>query len=682
MQVTTIRELQTVLLGSAKSYCLYSFDLFDTLLGRRVEPPELVHRTVAERISEHLESQVSPEHILQLRSQVEHKLRQQAAAQRCDFECSYPDIVSGLVQALTGGSDPDLVDWISNVEMEIEKACLFVKPGIKTILQELNARDKKVVIASDMYLPREHIVALLEAKGISSCIDAVFVSSQSFRCKYSGKLFADIMAFFQAEPTQIVHCGDNKISDYSVPRSLGIDAVYLREKKDLKRREMLKKYYYLGNSSAFWKGRYCMQAIGSLPAKQNAKYQDFFYRYGYEVLGFIFCSYMQGLIQQVQEKEIKTVYFLARDGFLLQKLFDRFATEYDASLRRVTTRYACLTRQSTAPASLIHGMSHFKALLPLYNPKQRGLLSILHAYNLSPHDFSKAAARHGFTRLDTPIHNWSDPRLMAFLDDGEVQSKIQAVAWTYWEDLYAYLEQLGFFQNDRVGLCDIGWNATIQYFLGSAFAHERQYPVVEGLYFAYCRGIPYTFTDKDHIVGIFYDEARQLETERVILSFEELFEESCRAMHATTVGYRRRGHKVMPRFKDSSKTDRKAEQSNNKIIRQMQKGILDFSQEFLSTIQSTNMGFADTKHFATALAERVVAYPRREEVNRLQELVHTEDWGYDNILLIGCKKPTSWKNLKKCLLESNWKYGTAAQMIGGIILPFLRCWRIMSNNRL
>lgn len=682
MRITHIDHLRRVLLSSASKYALYSFDLFDTIFARRIEPPELVHRRVAENISRHLGHSISPEDILAHRSVAEHKLRQRAHTQGYDLECAYPDLVGELVHSMIGLRDPQLVEWISDMEMEVEKACLFVKPGMDDLLEELYNRQEKVVIASDMYLSHEQITDLLQAKGIAAYIDAVFVSSQTLRCKYSGKLFADILSSFQIQPEQMVHCGDNKVSDYRAPKRMGIDCIYLREKEEGRRRKLLIKYYYLSRSSDFWKGRYLMQVIGSAPAKAPEKRNDFFYRYGYDALGLIFCTYMLGVLHKIHQEDIQKVFFLARDGFLLQKLFTQFVSRLDGSLGHIPVRYACLTRQSTALASLSNGMGQFQALLPLYNPKQQGLLSILQAYNLVPEEYKAQAVKHGFDRMDEPIHDWNDPRLKAFLDDPQVQSRIQVAARGYKHLLRTYLEQIGFFESDRVGLCDIGWNATIQYFLGSAFAHEPGYPTAHGLYFAYCQGIPYSFTSKDHPEGIFYDETRQLENERVVLSFEELFEESCRALHATTIGYRLKEEKVFPLFKDSRKKDRIAEKANNQIIRKMQQGILDFSHEFIDAVLSTGLKTSELKPFATALAERIVAYPRKEEVKHLQELVHTEDWGYDNVLHVQTSRSTPIKKWKERLWESNWKYGTAASMLGGYVLPVLRYIRIIKMGRL
>lgn len=678
MKIKNLDNLQRILLDNLDNYSIFSFDLFDTVLGRRIEPPTLIHRTVAERIAQELDGEISVDYILGVRAEVEKDLRNRAFSRGLDFECNYEEIVQNMVERIWGDNNAQVVDWISDLELEIENKCLFVKKGMLELLRKLYEARKTVIIASDMYLTRRHINSLLEKKGISPYIYATFVSNENFRCKYSGKLFLDIVDFFQTDRQQIIHCGDNQVSDYQVPRSLGIRSVYLSEKEDWKRREILKKYYFLSCHSNFWKGRYLMHVIENSLSGSVQKQGEFFYRYGYEVLGFIFCTYMLGVIEQVKKNKLKRLYFLARDGFLLQRLFYYFASEFDSTLQDITTQYVFLSRQSTALAVLANGMDHFHALLPLYNPKQRGIESILNAYNLPNRDFYRLAAKHGFPESDQPIYDWNDPRLHSFIEDEEVQDLVKGIALEYKQILSDYLEQIGFFQQDQVALVDIGWNATIQYFLSNTYQEEARYPDIYGLYFGFCQGIPYRFTEKDHIYGIFYDERRNLEVERVVLSFEELFEESCRAMHSTTVGYYRKGQKVMPELKDGQKKDRIAEKANNAMIRQIQRGILDFAKEFIQAIQITGLGFGDLKPFASSLAERAVVYPKKEEVVKIRDLVHTEDWGYDNILQFDDNnwsfRPLSWK---RQFLESNWKYGFAASTLGRLSLPILRYLHIV-----
>jgi hypothetical protein len=231
-----------------------------------------------------------------------------------------------------------------------------------------------------------------------------------------------------------------------------------------------------------------------------------------------------------------------------------------------------------------------------------------------------------------------------------------------------YLARNRFFDHRKVGFVDIGWNGTIQYFIGRAFAHEPDCPQVHGLYFGYCMGIPYQFAEQDRIEGLFYDEGKGFATERVVMSFEEVFEQSARASHGTTVGYRRDGDgRVEPIYKSDERPDRRAELACDPIIAALQAGILDFAGEYLRAIRLTGYRSGEVQPFLLSLAERALAYPNATEVARLTRLVHTEDWGHENVMdLEEVKSAGFWRDLRGTIRMSNWRNGTVAEHAGSL----------------
>ncbi len=234
---------------------------------------------------------------------------------------------------------------------------------------------------------------------------------------------------------------------------------------------------------------------------------------------------------------------------------------------------------------------------------------------------------------------------------------------------------MGFFSHKRVGFVDVGWNGTIQFFLDKCFASLKSYPKIFGLYFAFFGGIPYKFSQKNHLEGIFFDKNRGLPVENSVMAFEEIFEEAARSLDPTVVGYRKDSvtNSISPVFKSNQSPDRIAEIKCNPIVEELQKGILDFAESFYKDIMLTGYSYKEIKHFIYSLAERAIVYPRKEEVQQLSKLVHTEDWGHDNILEVGINH--SIFNLPNELKSSNWKYGTISRWFGwpGAFLTRLFC---------
>ena len=104
-------------------YDVYSFDVFDTLLRRRIDPPELVKQLVAEHISELLArsgTHVSPKEILTHRTRVEEALWRKAESGGKDADYHLDDVVAETLKAIKAervlGSEQ-----IVNYEIGLEK---------------------------------------------------------------------------------------------------------------------------------------------------------------------------------------------------------------------------------------------------------------------------------------------------------------------------------------------------------------------------------------------------------------------------------------------------------------------------------------------------------------------------------------------------------------------------------
>jgi len=661
---------------------IYSFDIFDTIFCRRIDPPESLHVVLSQYIANKIGGGISGEEVLSVRYEEEKKLRTKAVEDGFDYECHYDDIIRNMVKRLIGNEDNDLISWIYEKEIKMEINALVVKNGVLDMLDTIRNFGKKIILISDMYLGHEEIEVLLKHKGILKYIDRIFVSSETLHCKYSGRMFRDVIEYFNVEPGRFVHSGDNVFADFKIPHKLGMNAVHLKEGKENHRKTLLARYNIMGRRRNYWKGRHLLQVTSCEHQKLSTNYDEFYYRYGYEVMGPILSLYTHGVIKHIKEKRINRAYFLARDGYLLQKIFNLMLAEIAPDLvGSVSDSYIHLSRQSVAPAALCKGMNCQQALLALYNPKQQGLKSILNSYSINHLDFIKLAAKHGFSQIDKPIFDWNDARLCDFINDDEVVQRIKKHSVEHQKVLKDYLTQHEFFCGEKVAFIDIGWNGTIQNFISTAFGDRSDYPETHGLYFGYCKGIPYEFSDKDFLEGIFYDERRGVVTERIVGEFEELFEESCRASQATTIGYGRgANNRVHPIFKARESSDRQVEIECDKYIQKIQEGILSFVPKYLEAIELTGYSFEEIKPFILTLTERAVSFPRREEMIQLTKLVHTEDWGQDSIMdLNDVKKTISWRNLRSAVRESNWRSGTVLQKTGGVGVGLFRLLNVLRS---
>jgi glycosyltransferase involved in cell wall biosynthesis/FMN phosphatase YigB (HAD superfamily) len=644
IRAVSLDEIQNHLQNLPANVRCISFDVFDTLLARCIEPPDSLQRRVCAEIADKLGLPHTPESVWQARQFTENELRQACLNQGGDYECHFEPLVEIWVERLLGQANPVLVEWIHRCERRIESLALSAKPGIHSLLQKLHARGLRVIAVSDMYLGEEHVRALLHDCGLGALIDQLYVSADYGVGKYSGRLHQHVLDAEGLQPDQVIHIGDNLASDMLAPLRLGIQGIFLDEREERLRRrhqslsaEMAQQ---CDSQPSVWQGRHFFEIVAQhqrlnlAPPSENL---EFFEHYGRDILGSLFSGFTLGLVEHLRTFKPDKVFFLARDGYLFQQLYTRWGELMDADEAPLPKAcYAYVSRRVVASAAIAHGMTHAQALVGLYNPKQHGLLSVLKTYGLPIEDFRAHAQRHGFLELDTPLHDWHDPRLFNFLADEQVQSQIKSFGHKARADLETYLSQLGFFDCQRVALVDIGWSGTIQKFLNEAFAHRDDFPEVRGYYFAFVGQMHSEFAQGDKIEGLLCDVRHQNACELTPGEFEELFEQGARALEATTLGYsRREDGSVVPILKADDAPDRQGEIACNPYITAMHKGVINHLEHFFAAQQLTGYSFSQLKPYLQAVLERAVVYPTQEEMAHISQLVHTEDFGHDHTLEIG-----------------------------------------------
>lgn len=665
-RIADFAQLQDWITGRSGHIRCVSFDVFDTLLARCIEPPDTLQRRVAELLAARIGG-VTTDHVLALRREVEAQLRQSALSDGLDHECHYDPLVELWVARLRGHPDRGLEDFIHATERKLEALALSAKPGAIELLKWLREQGLRVIAVSDMYLSHTHLEALIGQCGFAGLIDKIYVSSEFGLGKYSGRLHAKVLEIEHLEPAQLVHVGDNLVSDMRAPLQLGIEAIFLDEKAQRLRRRHQALSAEMTRRGGIWTGRQFFEAVdirmAGDPVCRPAS-ADFFLHYGAHILGPAFSTFLLGLVEKIDTVRPDKLFFLARDGYLFQCMYERWcALEPDRNWPEPVYIYA--SRRVVATASIADGLTHEQALVGLYNPKQQGLLSILKTFGLPADRFADLAQAHGFTELGQPLSDWHDTRLKAFLADPRVQEIVRPIGRAAKERLQRYFEQQGFFDCQRVALVDIGWNGTIQKFLRDSFGQRPDYPDVHGWYFAFVAAMHGDFGMGDRIEGLMQDARHGNPYERAPMDFEEIFEQGARSGEGTTLGYCEQDGRIVPELKDDGSPDRRDEIACNPLIERFQAGVLAHLEHFHAVWRLTGYTSAQIKPYVLALLERAIAYPSREEVAEIGRLVHTEDFGHDHTLDIALP-PIGYldllrpRRLYRRLRQHAWKFAAFA----------------------
>ena len=292
---------------------IISFDIFDTLLLRPfIKPVDLFAL---------IEEKYNVTNFLADRRWAEKKARIIKGIKHKDIE----DVTIDEIYHVLG----DRYSNIKSIEMALEEEYLYPNPDMLEIFEYAQSRNKKIIITSDMYLSSKFLNKVLISKGFNN-FDYLYVSNELGKTKHSGRLFKHILSERNITPDKMLHIGDNINSDVKVPHSLGINVYYYKQIKErfnliyensnlLKFSELLdnkeQKVWdlFIGNYILSWhRHRY-----------DKTYWQDFAFTIG----GLLILAFMQSIIDIAKERKLSDLFFVARDGYVLNKVYDLIKTK-------------------------------------------------------------------------------------------------------------------------------------------------------------------------------------------------------------------------------------------------------------------------------------------------------------------------------------------------------------------
>jgi predicted HAD superfamily hydrolase len=291
---------------------LYSFDIFDTLITRITGNPDGIFYLMQDillKSSNDIPSSLKDNFYI-LRSQTESYLRKFLHIQDILFDDIYR--VIGMNHQLSNIQ----INYLKNLEINTELKSIIGIPSNIDQIKSLIHAGKKVVLISDMYHTSDTIRKMLCSINKMFQDISIYVSSEYLKTKNSGDLYKLIHEKEKIEYSEWTHTGDNLVSDVSIPKSLGIHSIqYIYES--------LKPY----ESKTINNNVYLQASIG---AAKNARLFDCDHNikmeFGASFSGPIFFPYVSWVLQEAIKKNIKRLYFIARDGYILKKIADIIIT--------------------------------------------------------------------------------------------------------------------------------------------------------------------------------------------------------------------------------------------------------------------------------------------------------------------------------------------------------------------
>lgn len=198
-----------------KKHDVISFDVFDTLIMRRVLEPEDVFVLVEDwGRSEGYD--------------VPFKSWRMAAEKACAEVPSFDDIYLYLQENFH--MDAGLICRYRQKELEIEEKCLIPRRKMVDIYQWSVNMGKRVYLVSDMYLPAKILGKMLQDLGVTGYKE-LLVSCDYKKDKRTGELFSCLIQ--KERHGKILHIGDNRYTDIEKGKEAGLDVFHIYSASEL-----------------------------------------------------------------------------------------------------------------------------------------------------------------------------------------------------------------------------------------------------------------------------------------------------------------------------------------------------------------------------------------------------------------------------------------------------------------
>ena len=194
----------------AASCSVISFDVFDTLVFRKCKTYQ-VFDTAEEKSGLARAYNIKSFRTMRINAQA------CAAKNSINEEITLDDIYDEIANEF----GLDFAEDMKNAELEAEIEAVYPNAEMQNFYNAMKAAGKRIIIASDMYLPGKVIAGILEKCGYDG-YESIYVSSECRARKSSGALFRKIVSDKGVLPSEILHIGDNLHSDYLMANREGL----------------------------------------------------------------------------------------------------------------------------------------------------------------------------------------------------------------------------------------------------------------------------------------------------------------------------------------------------------------------------------------------------------------------------------------------------------------------------
>ena len=292
-----------------------SFDIFDTILNRRVIRPHDIFHLIEFKIIDQLNLKID---FASKRIRIENLLFEK---QKNTYNLD--DVYDSFHRKYK--INRNLLNKIRKIEIDFEIKFSEPRNEIVKIYKYCRNLKKKIFFISDIYFDSNVIKKILKKNNIP-LPNRILLSSKYKKSKIDGSLFEYFKSKYPAK--NYLHFGDNEISDNLIPVKYKMDTVYFPSNRELFYNSELGLIQKTQKNpiDLLMTGLIVNRIFKNFPLNLIGKdkqilindYQDF----GYIFFGPLIFNYIFWLIKNTKSSKISKILFCARDGYFLKIIYD------------------------------------------------------------------------------------------------------------------------------------------------------------------------------------------------------------------------------------------------------------------------------------------------------------------------------------------------------------------------
>ncbi|MEP4890018.1 MAG: hypothetical protein ABJV04_08330, partial [Aliiglaciecola sp.] len=328
----------SVLISNIKSHIkqhdikVVSFDLFDTLIFRKVSKPKDIFSHAYAKVKDELQLGLQDKEFQELRAFAEKKAKYNAPNNEVSLEDIYDYMpFSQSIKAA-----------LLKSELETEALYGFLYEPLLNLIADLKAQGIQILFLSDMYLSKEQIHTTFFDQKKWVCDIPLFVSSEYKKNKSSGHLFKCVKEQLHLDNTEWLHVGDNLKSDFEIPNKIGLNAIYAGGK--LNSTQILKTEQLI-SPSGFTCNSIRQIAVTHKKDKTNALVEPMAFELGAFVWGPALFAFSDWVIDKTISVKSSTILCLMREAEVFAPLISLRLSQ--RNIQHIVVKKLFASRKST-----------------------------------------------------------------------------------------------------------------------------------------------------------------------------------------------------------------------------------------------------------------------------------------------------------------------------------------------